>query len=338
MAKAQVSEDPDLVRMYLNDVGRHPLLSRDDEVRLAQLIEAGLAARVLLADGADDTSRPELEAIAREGLDAESEFIAANLRLVVSIARRYQSSGVPLLDLVQEGTLGLMRAVEKFDWRKGFKFSTYATWWVRQAITRGIAGSSRLIRLPVHHAEAVNVLQRERVRLEVEYGRPARMAELAEAVALPAERVSHLMRCIERPLSLSDPCGELGDLDLESLVPDAEAVSPIDAAITTLRKEAVQRALECLPDVERRIVVMRYGLDGEPPKTRREIAGLTGLGQEQVANTEDRALKRLRQTPVADWLADPDDDAFSRLAPDGGMHDRVNVASSGLPMILRGAD
>ena len=208
MAKERVERDEeDLVRLYLTDIGQYPLLTKDDEVRLAQAIEAGAEARTALEAGEKPTParKRELRRTARDGEMAERTFVQSNLRLVVSIAKKYQASGLPLLDLIQEGNLGLMHAVEKFDWRKGFKFSTYATWWIRQAITRGIANTGRTIRLPVHAGDTLARLQKARSRLELKYGRPATLAELAREVEMPEDKVTEALRFAAEPLSLSEP-------------------------------------------------------------------------------------------------------------------------------------
>ncbi len=207
MAKERVERDEeDLVRLYLTDIGQYPLLTKDDEVRLAQAIEAGNAAREELESGGKEVTaarKRELRRQSRLGEQAERTFVQSNLRLVVSIAKKYQASGLPLLDLIQEGNLGLMHAVEKFDWRKGFKFSTYATWWIRQAITRGIANTGRTIRLPVHAGDTLARLQKARARLELKLGRPATLAELSAEVEMPEDKVTEALRFAAEPLSLS---------------------------------------------------------------------------------------------------------------------------------------
>ncbi|HEC09925.1 MAG TPA: sigma-70 family RNA polymerase sigma factor, partial [Acidimicrobiales bacterium] len=211
MAKDRVERDEeDLVRLYLTDIGQYPLLTKEDEVRLAQAIEAGNEARELLDKGTEADGKPLTPArkrivrrASRAGEQAERTFVQSNLRLVVSIAKKYQASGLPLLDLIQEGNLGLMHAVEKFDWRKGFKFSTYATWWIRQAITRGIANTGRTIRLPVHAGDTLARLQKARSRLELKMGRPATLTELAAEVDMPEDKVTEALRFAAEPLSLS---------------------------------------------------------------------------------------------------------------------------------------
>jgi len=194
LAKARVERDEeDLVRLYLTDIGQYQLLTKDDEARLAQAIEAGDAARRQLSAETDASRRRELRRAARAGEDATREFVQSNLRLVVSIAKKYQASGLPLLDLIQEGNLGLMHAVEKFDWRKGFKFSTYATWWIRQAITRGIANTGRTIRLPVHAGDTLARVHKSQARLELRLGRPATLPELAREVEMTEERLAEAL-------------------------------------------------------------------------------------------------------------------------------------------------
>ena len=246
MAKERVERDEeDLVRLYLTDIGQYPLLTKDDEVRLAQQIEGGNAAREeLLAGGKDLTAakKRELRRTARHGDDAQRTFVQSNLRLVVSIAKKYQASGLPLLDLIQEGNLGLMHAVEKFDWRKGFKFSTYATWWIRQAITRGIANTGRTIRLPVHAGDTLARLQKARSRLELKLGRPATLAELSAEVEMPEDKVTEALRFAAEPLSLSEPLREDGDAELGDIVEDRSAESPFEVAATALLPDGDREA------------------------------------------------------------------------------------------------
>ncbi|MEY3511517.1 MAG: hypothetical protein RL486_182, partial [Actinomycetota bacterium] len=237
MAKERVERDEeDLVRLYLTDIGQYPLLTKDDEVRLAQAIEGGVAARAEMDATKTLTvaRKRELKRSIKQGDDAERTFVQSNLRLVVSIAKKYQASGLPLLDLIQEGNLGLMHAVEKFDWRKGFKFSTYATWWIRQAITRGIANTGRTIRLPVHAGDTLARLQKARARLELKLGRPATLAELSAEVEMPEDKVTEALRFAAEPLSLSEPLREDGDAELGDVVEDRSAESPFEVAATAL--------------------------------------------------------------------------------------------------------
>src|SRR5207342_3548165 len=263
----------DLVRLYLEDVGRHDLLTKDDEVRLAQAIEAGVVARNELeaAKKLTPTQRRTLRRGIRQGEEAHRQFVNSNLRLVVSIAKKYQASGLPLLDLVQEGNFGLIHAVDKFDWRKGFKFSTYATWWIRQAITRGIANTGRTIRLPVHAGDTLSRVQRGRARLELVLGRAPTVAEVAVEVDLPEDKVSEALRFASEPLSLSEQLREDGDAELGDLVEDRTAESPFEAAAASLLSESVDRLLSPLDDREREVLWLRYGLDRGQPRTLEEV-------------------------------------------------------------------
>ncbi len=309
--KVRVERDEeDLVRLYLTDIGQYPLLTKDDEVRLAQTIEAGVAAagEMEAAGRALTPARKrELRRAVRQGQDAERTFVQSNLRLVVSIAKKYQASGLPLLDLIQEGNLGLMHAVEKFDWRKGFKFSTYATWWIRQAITRGIANTGRTIRLPVHAGDTLARLQKARVRLELKFGRPATIAELAEDVELPEERVVEALRFAAEPLSLSEPLREDGDAELGDLVQDRGAESPFEVAAVALLPDEISRLLSPLDEREREIVRLRYGLDRGEPRTLEEVGEHFNLTRERIRQIEARAMSKLRHpssdTGARDLLA-----------------------------------
>ena len=275
MAKERIDrDDEDLVRLYLTDIGQYVLLTKDDEVRLAKAIEEGKAADVTLKrteKQVNPTKRRELNKVVRAGSRAERQFVQSNLRLVVSIAKKYQASGLPLLDLIQEGNLGLMHAVEKFDWRKGFKFSTYATWWIRQAITRGIANTGRTIRLPVHAGDTLARLQKARSRLELKFGRHATLAELAAEVEMPADKVTEALRFAAEPLSLSEPLREDGDAELGDVVEDRSAESPFEVAATALLPEEISRLLAPLDQREREILALRFGLDRGEPRTLEEV-------------------------------------------------------------------
>ena len=299
MAKERVERDEeDLVRLYLTDIGQYPLLNKDDEVRLAQQIEKGVAAKDSLeSDRARDYSgaqRRRLQRAQREGARAERTFVQSNLRLVVSIAKKYQASGLPLLDLIQEGNLGLMHAVEKFDWRKGFKFSTYATWWIRQAITRGIANTGRTIRLPVHAGDTLARLQKARSRLELKYGRPATLGELAVEVDMPEQKVTEALRFAAEPLSLSEPLREDSDAELGDVVEDRAAESPFEVAATTLLPSEITRLLSPLDEREREILKLRYGLDRGEPRTLEEVGEHFQLTRERIRQIEARAMSKLR--------------------------------------------
>ena len=310
VAKERVERDEeDLVRLYLTDIGQYPLLTKDDEVRLAQAIEAGNEARAELEASTDLTParKRELRKLSRAGENAESTFVQSNLRLVVSIAKKYQASGLPLLDLIQEGNLGLMHAVEKFDWRKGFKFSTYATWWIRQAITRGIANTGRTIRLPVHAGDTLARLQKARARLELKLGRPATLAELSAEVEMPEDKVTEALRFAAEPLSLSEPLREDGDAELGDVVEDRSAESPFEVAATALLPEEISRLLAPLDEREREILKLRFGLDRGEPRTLEEVGEHFNLTRERIRQIEARAMSKLRHpssdTGARDLLA-----------------------------------
>ena len=299
VAKERVERDEeDLVRLYLTDIGQYPLLNKDDEVRLAQQIEKGVSAKESLAsDRAKSLSgaqRRRLLRAQREGARAERTFVQSNLRLVVSIAKKYQASGLPLLDLIQEGNLGLMHAVEKFDWRKGFKFSTYATWWIRQAITRGIANTGRTIRLPVHAGDTLARLQKARSRLELKYGRPPTQGELADEVDMPEQKVTEALRFAAEPLSLSEPLREDSDAELGDVVEDRSAESPFEEAATALLPDEISRLLSPLDEREREILKLRYGLDRGEPRTLEEVGEHFELTRERIRQIEARAMSKLR--------------------------------------------
>ena len=303
MPKERVERDEeDLVRLYLTDIGQYPLLTKDDEVRLAQAIEKGVEARQKLESSEEVTAveKRDLKRNARNGEKAERQFVQSNLRLVVSIAKKYQASGLPLLDLIQEGNLGLMHAVEKFDWRKGFKFSTYATWWIRQAITRGIANTGRTIRLPVHAGDTLARLQKARSRLELKYGRPATLTELAADVEMPEDKVIEALRFASEPMSLSEPLREDGDAELGDVVEDRGAASPFEVA-------EIARLLAPLDEREREILKLRFGLDRGEPRTLEEVGEYFNLTRERIRQIEARAMSKLRHpssdTGARDLLA-----------------------------------
>ena len=310
MPKERVERDEeDLVRLYLTDIGQYPLLTKEDEVRLAQKIEKGVEAREKLAIAEDLTAKEksDLKRLDRNGARAEKKFVQSNLRLVVSIAKKYQASGLPLLDLIQEGNLGLMHAVEKFDWRKGFKFSTYATWWIRQAITRGIANTGRTIRLPVHAGDTLARLQKARTRLELKYGRPATMTELAADVEMPEEKITEALRFANEPLSLSEPLREDGDAELGDVVEARGAASPFEVAATSLLPDEIARLLAPLDEREREILKLRFGLDRGEPRTLEEVGEHFNLTRERIRQIEARAMSTLRHpssdTGARDLLA-----------------------------------
>jgi len=307
VTKRPERHDEDLVRVYLDEIGRHELLTKDDEARLAQDIDAGRDARAKLDEPGriKRNDRRKLEEAVLRGEAARREFIQSNLRLVVSIAKKYQASGLPLLDLVQEGNLGLMHAVEKFDWRKGFKFSTYATWWIRQAIQRGIANTGRTIRLPAHAGDNLLRLHRVRAQLEAELEREPTVAELARELDVAEEKVTELLLVAPDPVSLAEPVSEDGETELGDLVEDRSAESPFDAAARALLPAEVEKLLSVLDERERRILSLRFGLDRGEPRTPDEVGELVHLSRERVRQIEARALSRLRH-PSADtgirWL------------------------------------
>ncbi len=296
--------EEDLVRLYLSDIGKHALLTKADEARLAQAIEEGKSAQTEIeaaerkGERLPVAKRRELQKKLREGEDATQTFIQANLRLVVSIAKKYQASELPLLDLVQEGNLGLIHAVEKFDWRKGFKFSTYATWWIRQAITRGIANTGRTIRLPVHAGDQLTRLRKAQASLEVKFGRPPTMAELAEELDLPLDKLAEIFRYARDTLSLSDPLHEEGDAELGDVVADPTAISPFEAAADALLPEQVSRLLAPLDERERTILRLRYGLDRGEARTLEEVGETFNLTRERIRQIEARAMSKLRHPSV----------------------------------------
>jgi RNA polymerase sigma factor (sigma-70 family) len=288
--------DEDLIRLYLTDIGRYALLSKDDEARLAQTAEAGREAQVELEAGNKPGAARtrELRRMVKNGEVAVETFVNANLRLVVSIAKKYQRTNVPLLDLVQEGNLGLIRAVEKFDWRKGFKFSTYATWWIRQAITRGIADSGRTIRLPLHATELLNQVNGSRTRLEGQLGRRPTIAELAADLDVGEDKVVAVLRHSAQPLSLSDRLGHDSETELGDLVEDHSAVSPSEAAATALLPATVANMLVGLDPREREILQHRFGLDRGEPRTLDEVGLRFGLTRERIRQIEAKAMSKLR--------------------------------------------
>jgi RNA polymerase sigma factor (sigma-70 family) len=289
-------DDQDLVHLYLNDIGRRPLLTKEDEIGLAQRIEAGADARGQL-DGkvaSKGDCRRELRRRVREGDAARHSFVESNLRLVVSIAKLYRRSGINFLDLVQEGNLGLMHAVDKFEWRKGFKFSTYATWWIRQAIQRGIANTARTIRLPVHAADRMTRVGPARARLEAKLGRSPTRAEIAEELELPEDELAELLHRAAHPVSLSAPLSGDGDAELADVVSDASATSPCDAAAAAVLPREIVKHLEPLTPREKKVLVLRTGLDRGEPRTLGEVGTYFELTRERIRQIEAAALAKLR--------------------------------------------
>ena len=291
----------DLVRHYLREIGRVSLLSAADEVQLARRVEAGVFAREKL--DLDTTLsaelRWELETIERDGGKAKRHLIEANLRLVVSIAKRYAGRGLPFLDLVQEGNLGLMRAVEKFDYTKGYKFSTYATWWIRQAVTRALADQARTIRVPVHVVEMINKIIRLQRSMIQEHGREPTPEELGLRLDLTADRVREALRYAQDPVSLHTPVGEAEDSELGDLIEDLDAASPADAASASMLRSHLDSILETLGEREKRVVQMRYGLADGNPHTLEEVGQVFGVTRERVRQIEANTLAKLRHRPAA---------------------------------------
>ena len=285
----------DTVRLYLREIGQVDLLTTEDERRLAQLIEEGhLAAEQIDGGVVDPTQERLLLRAVQRGERAKSELTQANLRLVVSIAKRYSGRGMQLLDLIQEGNLGLMRAVDKFDHTKGFKFSTYATWWIRQAITRAIADQARTIRIPVHMVEHMNRLTRTRRQMHQELEREPTVDELAAKLQMEAEKVRDLLRYAMDPLSLDSPVGEEDESNLGDFIEDANVDGPADAATRAMLHEAVEQVLGELSEREQEIVRMRFGLDGGQAKTLEEVGKEFGVTRERIRQIEAKTLAKLR--------------------------------------------
>ncbi|MHB1912369.1 MAG: sigma-70 family RNA polymerase sigma factor [Acidimicrobiales bacterium] len=295
--KGRERDDGDLVRVYLGDIGRYPLLTKDEEADLARQMEQGLAAQSRLAAeiGLDPATIHRLGRLVRRGEEAKYRFVLSNLRLVVSMAKRYRSSGLPLLDLIQEGNIGLMHAVEKFDWRKGFKFSTYATWWIRQAITRGIANTGRTIRLPVHAGDLLARIQRGGARLEMRLGRPPTPTELAAEAEISEERLNEALLFRVEPLSLSERLRDDAEAELGDLVADMAAESPFEAVASSMLPEQISRLLGSLDEREQAILRMRYGLDRGEPRTLEEVGEHFNLTRERIRQIEARAISKLRR-------------------------------------------
>jgi RNA polymerase primary sigma factor len=308
VAKERVERDEeDLVRLYLTDIGQYPLLTKDDEVRLAQQIENGNTARQQLIapiKGLTPAKKRELRRASRQGDEAQMTFVQSNLRLVVSIAKKYQASGLPLLDLIQEGNLGLMHAVEKFDWRKGFKFSTYATWWIRQAITRAIADQARTIRIPVHMVESIHKVHRVQRQMVQDLEREPTVEELADKVDMTPARVREIMRISQDPLSLDSPVGEEDDSNLADFIEDQQAEAPEGRAAQMMLTNAVIEALDELNDREKAVVRLRFGLDDGQARTLEEVGKEFGVTRERIRQIESKTLAKLRHPHRSQKLRD----------------------------------
>jgi RNA polymerase primary sigma factor len=303
---ARRSGTSDLVRIYLREIGKVPLLTAQDEVELAKAIEAGLFAQEMLAGGYQQAvgagaKVAELAMVASEGARARQRLIEANLRLVVSIAKRYIGRGMVFLDLIQEGNLGLIRAVEKFDYTKGYKFSTYATWWIRQAITRAIADQARTIRIPVHMVETINKMARIQRQLHQDLGREPTPAEVAQEMGLPTDRVAEIQRIAQEPVSLQAPIGE-EDSDLGDFIEDADAVVPMEAAAFIMLQDQLEQVLDTLSPREQRIIQLRFGLIDGHPRTLEEVGRDFGVTRERIRQIESKTLVKLRHPGRAQML------------------------------------
>jgi RNA polymerase sigma factor (sigma-70 family) len=306
----EVAEERDLVGVYLHEISKTPLLDAAQEVDLSKAIEAGLYAERLLDDedlpeGAkipDGASEAELRRLVIEGEDAKDRFIRANLRLVVSIARRYVRSGMPMLDLIQEGNTGLVRAVEKFDYLRGYKFSTYATWWIRQAISRAIAQQERTVRLPVHLVEDVNRMRNVARQLTRELGMEPEPEQVAVAMDVTVDRVRELMRWSQDTVSLDTPVGDDGDTNLGDLVADTDAPSPEDLVLAALERNRIESLLNHLDDRSAGIMRARYGLEDGREHSLTEVATRFSLSRERIRQLEIQALGRLRELARSEGL------------------------------------
>jgi RNA polymerase primary sigma factor len=303
------SASADLVRVYLREIGRVALLTAADEVDLAKRVEAGVFAAERLEQlerdgelGAD--LRRDLLAVVGDGQRAKQRLIESNLRLVVSIAKRYAGRGLPFLDLIQEGNLGLIRAVEKFDYTRGFKFSTYASWWIRQAVSRAVADQARTIRIPVHMVETVNRILRAQRLLVQSLGRDPSAAEIAVQVDMPAERVEEIKRLAMEPVSLHSPVGEEEGSELGDLIEDSESVPPAELVSAGLLASHVEAVLTHLGDREREVVRMRYGLTDGEPRTLEEVGRAFGVTRERVRQIEAKSLAKLRHPHLSAQLRD----------------------------------
>ena len=296
-ARGAMGAGPDLLGLYLDEAGSFPLLTKADEMRLGQVIQAAQAAREELDSGRDITPRQkrELRKAIVAGEDATTQFINSNLRLVVSVARKYQWSGLPLSDLIQEGNLGLIHAVEKFDWRKGFKFSTYATWWIRQSIGRAIENTAHTVRIPAHVGDEIRRARRVQGELEAKHGRPPTLAELAEALEIEERVLAELLHYDSDPVSLDAAVGEDGDTSLGDLVVNHSAQSPFETVAQALLAGQIDDFLARLSDDERRVLSLRYGLDRGEPRTQGEVGELLDLTAERVRRIERDALTKLRR-------------------------------------------
>ena len=302
---AGATADP--VKDYLKQIGRVNLLNAEQEVDLSERIEAGLYAQHLLdteSDKMDFKRRRELKWAANDGKRAKDHLLEANLRLVVSLAKRYTGRGMLFLDLIQEGNLGLIRAVEKFDWKKGFKFSRYATWWIRQAITRAMADQARTIRVPVHMVEVINKLSRVQRQMLQDLGREPTPDELARELDMPVEKVQEVQKYGREPISLHTPLGEDGDSEFGDLIEDTDAIAPSDAVAFSLLQEQFKQVLETLSPREAGVIKMRYGLEDGQPKTLDDIGRVYGVTRERIRQIESKTMSKLRHPSRSQTLRD----------------------------------
>jgi RNA polymerase primary sigma factor len=301
---AGATADP--VKDYLKQIGKVPLLNAEMEVELAKRIEAGLFSEEKLAKGGKISAKvlEELEWIAEDGRRAKNHLLEANLRLVVSLAKRYTGRGMLFLDLIQEGNLGLIRAVEKFDYTKGYKFSTYATWWIRQAITRAMADQARTIRIPVHMVEVINKLARVQRQMLQDLGREPTPEELAKELDMTPEKVIEVQKYGREPISLHTPLGEDGDSEFGDLIEDSEAIVPADAVSFTLLQEQLHAVLDTLSEREAGVVSMRFGLTDGQPKTLDEIGKVYGVTRERIRQIESKTMSKLRHPSRSQVLRD----------------------------------
>ena len=294
----------DSISLYLKEIGQVPLLTAEEEVRLAKRMERGRKARRRLARGEVTDNREQLEKLVDDGKASQEHLVKANSRLVVSVAKKYIGRGVPFLDLIQEGNIGLIRAVNKFDYRRGYKFSTYATWWIRQAVTRAIADQGRTIRVPVHMYEQINKLTRASRKLVQELGREPTIEEIAEELDVPLRKVERIMRVAQRPLSLETPVGEEEDSYLGDFIEDIETVAPVDAASRSLLREELDETLASLTPREVRILQLRFGLVDGYSYTLEEVGRKFGVTRERIRQIEAQALGRLRHPSRSRRLRD----------------------------------
>lgn len=306
MADASAALTTDLVRQYLNDAGRHALLTKEDEADLAKRYQAGLAADELLKTEADTLTRAtkaKLRSVSRDGSRAKERMVQANLRLVVPQARKFSGRDLDFIELIQEGNLGLLRAVEKFDHTKGYKFSTYAVWWIRQALQRGVASKGRTIRVPAHVWEMYGKLRAAELRLRQQKGGDPSEAELAEEVGLTVVRVREVREAMQELVSLDRPIGEDGDASMGDLIADTSQIDPAHTALEADVYDQIERALAALDERERIILSLRFGLGGQEPETLEEIGAHFGLTRERIRQMQNRALAKLRHPSRAHSLS-----------------------------------